>query len=150
MFEPKGELSRREVIYRAIRDKQSGELIPYDALPYDREVVIGLREAVAKTFEREQRRTVVCVKGEGWKIVRGLDQVDAAVRKRRKALRTQGRGVQIIEATDRREMSAEERVRTDAELINMTTGYGVLRGLAHKRLTVDDVRDWQEQHGNGH
>lgn len=153
-FTPLGEMSRRETVYRAISHLPSEELIPYDALTrmtsYDLETIRGLRDSVAKTFEREQKRHVVCLPKQGWKIVRGSAQVEQATRKRRAATRRLGRAVQIIESTDRREMSAEERVRADSELINTTTGYGVLRGLAVKRPSIEDIQTWQEQHANGH
>lgn len=146
MFKAKGEFSKRQVVYRAIRDAKTGDLIPYDALPYAREQ-LPAREDVSKLFEREQNRHVVCIRDEGWKIVSGSDQVEAAIRTRRGATRKFGRSLQIIETTDRREMSGEDRLRADAELINTRTGYGVLRGLAVTRLGVDDVKRLGPEHG---
>jgi hypothetical protein len=143
MFEPLGEFSRRHVVYRKYSNWKTGELIPYDDMPYPLEIVRTLRHPVAKLFEREQQRTVVCIRGEGWKIVSGPDQVDVAIFHQRKATKTQGRALQIIETTDRREMSGEDQRRTDDKLINIRMGYGLLRGLASKKLGVEDVKRLQ-------
>jgi hypothetical protein len=147
MFQPRGERSQREEVYAAMRDMPSDVVIPYAALPLPLGKIRGLREAVARTFERDQQRTVVCVRGEGWMIVRGVRQVDVVVRKRRQATRRLGRALQVAETVDRREMSAEDRVRADRELVATSTGYGVLRGLALKRLTIQDLQEWRRDHG---
>jgi hypothetical protein len=149
LFQPKSGLSRREEVYHAIRDKPSDVLIPYDELPFDRETIIGLRDKVAKTFEREQQRTVVCVPNEGWKIVRGAAQVRVASRQRQRATRRLGRALHVIESTDRREMSAEERIAADRELIVTSTAYAMQRGLASKRFGIDDIKEWHRGRENG-
>jgi hypothetical protein len=145
MFEPKGEVSQRQLIYRAINHKATGTVIAYHELPIDREKAVGLRDDVSKLFEREQNRHLVCVHNVGWKIVSGTEHVEAASRRRRQATKKLGRAVQIIESVDRREMSGPERLRADAELINVRTGYGVLRGLAAKKLNLEDVVAWQQE-----
>lgn len=148
LFAPQQDgFSRREVVYRAIRDRSTGELIPYSELPYDREVVIRLRTGVAKLMEREQQRTVLCVPDEGWRIVSGADHITVAQRTRRQATRRLGRAVELAQTVDRRDLSAQDQLRADAELINATTGYGVLRGLAQRRLGVGDVRAWRDRKG---
>jgi hypothetical protein len=149
LFKPKGEKSQREMLFEAIRDKPSDQLIPYTSLPGGREVAMGLRDSVARTMEREQQRTVVCVRGEGWKIVRGSAQVDVASNKRRQASRRMGRAAQVIQTVDRRDMSAQEQVRADAELIHITAGYSLLRGMASRKLGVAEVIEWREQQSGG-
>lgn len=146
MFQPaNGGLSRREVVYQAVRSLPTDELIPYAKLPYDQETLGGLREKVSKLFEREQQRHVVCIKGEGWMIVSGSRQVEEAVRRQRHVTRRQGRVLQIAETADRRDMSGEERLRADATLIAAKTSYGMLRGLAIRKPGVEDVKAWQER-----
>lgn len=148
MFDRHTEKSKREIVYEAICDCPSDQLIRYEDLPFDVEVIRGLRSKVARTFEKEQQRTVVCVQGEGWKIVRGIAQVQAASRKRRLATRRMGHALHTIATTDRREMNGEERLRADQELITIQTSYGILRGLAtkHSRLGLDEIKRWQEEH----
>lgn len=145
-FEPANGLSRREVAYLAIKDYPTDEVIPYGKLPYEKEEMYSLRDLVAKTLEREQSRTVISVAGEGWMIVRGAAQVEVAARTRRRATRRMGRAAQIAETVDRRELSAEQRVRADTELIAARTGYGVLRGLAGKRYSIEQIQAWEEEH----
>lgn len=145
LFEPAdGELPRRQIIYNAIRDKPSEEVIPYAALPYDKEVVVGLRESVSKLFESDQGRCLVCIPAVGWKVVHGTAQVEQATRKRKGATRRLGRAVQIIQSADRRDMTAEEQVRADRELIAASTGYRALRGIALKRPSLEDIKRWQD------
>lgn len=149
MFKPKGDVSQRQMVYQAINHKPTGDLLSYDALEratgLERATLIGLRDLVAKLFEREQNRHVVCVRNEGWKIVSGLEQVEAAARLGRQATKKSGRRLQVVESVDRREMSGPERLRADAELINARTSYGVQRGLAAKKLSLDDVVAWQQE-----
>jgi hypothetical protein len=146
LFEPQQDgFSRHEVIFRAIKDRPTGTIIPYHELPYDRLITIGLRTSVAKIMEREQQRTVVCVRGEGWRIVAGSEHVDTAVRARRRSTRLMGRAVQLAQTVNRKELSGDDQVRADAELIRTTTAYSMQRGLASRRLGIADVRAWREQ-----
>lgn len=146
MFEPKGEYSYAEIIYRAIRDRPTGVLIPYHELPLGLKVVQGERTKVSKRFETEQNRHVVCVTGQGWKIVSGMAQMDSAVRQRRRGIRNLGRSAQIAGTIDRRELSAEEQLRVDQELVTSQTAYGMLRSLmARPKPGLDEVKAWREK-----
>jgi hypothetical protein len=140
-----GEMSRRQRVYEAIRGKPTDELIPYSSLPFGKEIIGGLREQVAKTMEREEGRTVVVVRGQGWKIIQGTAHASQATLKRQQATRKLGRAVQLIESVDRNDMTAEEQVRADKELIAAITGYGVLRGLANKRPTLEIMKEWEKE-----
>lgn len=137
-------LSRAQIVYRTIRDRPTGDIIPYDQLPFDRTTIRGLRVPVARLFEREQQRTVVCVPDEGWQIVQGARQAEEAARVRRQSTRRMGRALQIASSVDRRELSGEERLHVDAELVKASTGYHMLRGIASRRLGIDDIRGWED------
>lgn len=145
-FEPQQDgFSRHEVIYRAIRDTPTGDVIPYHKLPYDRSITVALRTKVAKLMEREQQRTVLCVRDEGWKVVAGSEHVDAAAKTRRRSTRLMGRAVQIAQTVDRRELSGDEQVRADAELIRATTLYSMQRGMASRRIGIAEVTAWRDR-----
>lgn len=140
-----GVMSRRQRVFEAIRHRPTDELIPYESMPFGKDIILGLREQVAKTMEREEGRTVVNVRGKGWKIVKGSAQVAQAARKRQQSTRMLGRAKQIIESTDKGEMTAEQQMRADKELIAIVTSYGVARGLANKRTTLEDIQKWEKE-----
>lgn len=150
-FEPQQNgLSKREVVYNAIGARETDTVIRYDEMPFERDVLTGMRTSVAKLMEREQSRTLVCVPGEGWKIVAGLAHVNQATRTRKQATRRAGRAVHLAESVDRRELSGDDQRRADAELISARTAYGLLRGLASKvsKIGLDEIKQWhREQQG---
>jgi hypothetical protein len=142
-------LSKREVVYNAINGRETDTLIRYEEMPFGRDALIGMRTGVAKLMEREQNRTLICVPGEGWKIVTGLDHVNQATRTRKAATRRMGRAAHLAESVDRRDLSGEGQRKADAELISTRTAYGVLRGLASKasKITVEQIQEWQRENG---
>lgn len=145
--DPSG-ISKVELAFRALRDRPTGEVIAYSDLPYEGRVS---QLKVRRLMEREQKRSIVTVRENGvcvgWKLVAGSEHVDVVERDRRRSLRWAGRALHSAETVDRRELSAGEQLRADAQLISATTAYHALRGIASRRLGVEDVRAWRARNG---
>ena len=153
VFEPAGGISKPELAARALADKPTEAVIPYDELPYGGKVS---QVKVRRIMEREQGRSVRTAyevvdgrsRGIGWKIISGAEQAALAARDRRRGLRWTGRALHTIQTVDRREMSAEDRRRTDEELIRTTQSYAAQRGISARKLGMDDIRAWNQRRKN--
>lgn len=143
LFEPKQGISQVELTFQALADMPTGAIVPHSELPFPNVAQAHVR----KVMEREQGRSLMTVRGEGWKIIAGAEQVSVAARDRRRSIRAAGRGLHSIQTVDRRELSAEEQLRADQELIRAQTGYARLRSVASQRLGIEQVTEWRRQNG---
>jgi len=142
MFEPIGNLSRLDTAWRVFRDLPDESLVLFEDMPFDKEIMYAIREQLAKRLEREQQRTLLSVRGEGWRLVRGIAQVALADRRRRLAGRQVRRARHLIETTDRSEMSAFERERTDDLTIRLAR-FDSQAWRSGRAIGMDEIRRWK-------
>lgn len=120
-FQPAGELSYAEQLYQHIRDFPTGRVISHDedGLPFLLNEKSSAVASVCKRMEREQKRTLVSIKGVGYKLVAGAEHVQAAAHRRRCASKAMRRAHKCVLAVDRREMSAVDQIEHDGELFRL-------------------------------
>ena len=127
-FQPAdGERARWRYAYDLVAGKQPredvtllelAELLDVDP-NQDRELLWAVMAEAKKHLERDRLHTVKTIKRFGWVVIDARGNLDEIERRRKKATRATGRAARLIVATDREQLSPNERQRLDFETRNV-------------------------------
>ena len=145
-FEPIGELARWRMLVPLFLAVERGETVPYEDLakeldldPADRKPIrAAVRQAGMKLL-REHDRSLVAVRGVGYRVARADEHVDLAGRHQRKSRRSLVRARDQVEHVDLSELSEEGRRLAHAVARALTWQQQQIRKLDIRQKNLEDV-----------
>lgn len=118
MAAPQGRRAQWRVIYDELRTKGQGEVISYDELSelIDRDVRVQRSpvERAMKELENQDHRTLVCVRGVGYRIAAATEHEQIAARHTVRSRRQLGKAADKVRSADRTQLTHEQAARLDA------------------------------------
>jgi hypothetical protein len=131
MFKTKGQSPEWQLLYDHCSTLPVDAVVTYDQL----DQVLGRdfrddRGPLAKTqtlMLENVNRTLVNVRGVGYRVARATEHMGLAKGQRRRAKRAMTKGIRIIQGTDRQALTAQDRQRLDALELNMLAQQNMLR-----------------------
>jgi hypothetical protein len=118
-FEPKGDVAEWELIYAEIRTLNPGEEISYERLSelLGRDFKSSSRgpmERAIKELQLRDSRTLVNVRGKGYRMAAAAEHEELARVHARKSRRQLGKSITVLRSADRTQLSAHQATRLDA------------------------------------
>ena len=118
-FTPKGDVAEWEMIYAEVRTLHPGEEISYERLS---ELLGGdfkttsraPMERAIKQLQLRDSRTLVNVRGKGYRMAAAAEHEDLARVHARKSRRQLGKSITVLRSADRTQLSADQANRLDA------------------------------------
>lgn len=151
MFEPVGAEARWRSVYALASGQPVGVLLTYEQL--DEATGSAIREhrdpiiKAARALEREQRRTLVVVKNQGYRIAAAEEHEGLARRRQRRARRQVSTGLSILRGTRRDELAPDAVRRLDAYELTLSAHEDMLRRL-DRRVQRQEERLRAVRHEN--
>lgn len=132
-FEPVGAEARWRSVYQLAAGQPVDTILTYEQL--DKATGSDIREQrdpvakAARMLERDQRRTLVVVRNQGYRIA-AADEHEGLARKRQRRARKQvSTGLSILRGTRRSELEPEAAKRIDAYELTLSAHEDMLRRL---------------------
>lgn len=136
MFEPAGAEARWRSVYTLAKGKPVGTILTYGQL--DEATGSDIRAQrdpvtkAARMLERDQRRTLVVVRNQGYRIA-AADEHEGLARKRNRRARKQiATGRSILQGTRREELTPDAAKRIDALALTYSAHEDMLRRLERR------------------
>jgi len=120
-FTSKNEKSYPDMFWELVRDLPTNSIIAHNDPRLDFAITDHYQvvKHIARRMEKEQRRTLASIRGEGYKIVAGVDQTALARRDLRGAQKKARRAGHRASTIDTREMTGAEQQEA-AEMLTRT------------------------------
>lgn len=136
MFEPAGEEARWRSVYTLATGKPVDTVLTYEQL--DEATGSDIRAhrdpvmKASRVLEREQRRTLVVVRNQGYRIAAANEHEGLARKRNRRAGRQLKTGLSILRGTRRDELSPDAAKRIDALELTYSAHADMLRRLERR------------------
>ena len=146
-FKPKGDVPEWRKVYDVLVEKGVDEVVTYEELdaalgrPFNHDRAPVYR--ATKELLAVHKRGTVNERSVGYRIARANEHASLAVKQRTRARRAIGKGVKIIDGTDRSKLTPSERKRLDDLEMNMRAQADMLR-RTEQRVSV--VEKKQQRH----
>ena len=116
-FMPKGEIPEWQKIFQYLESVEVGDVITFEELDewLERDFRVNrnpLYPAI-RNLEREHQRTLLPVAGKGYRVAAATEHADIARGKHQRARKQMRRSVEVLESTDRSQLTNEQIARTD-------------------------------------
>jgi hypothetical protein len=139
-FAPKGDRSLRVIVAEMVGQRSPGDLLTYEELgkvldldPDERRDQIRQAVSAARPLVLiDQKRALIPVRGEGYRIAWASEFAGIATEYRRKADRSIGRALDVVRNVNEKELSPEELKRHRAVAVIITN--------LHTRMTSAESR----------
>lgn len=142
MFETKGEIAQWRMVYDNVRELEVDEMISIEDLellyPAARTQRGPVQRAI-RELEELHAKTLVPVRGKGYRVAHAREHADLAKRKHRSARRVMKRAVSKARSGDRSQLTPAERQRLDQIEMNLAT-QAAFMGRVEKRVVRVEQR----------
>lgn len=117
MFKTIGEKSRRLQVIEKVADMQPDQVISYETLEsmlsVDRLTAQSVVNSALPGLQREHKKTLVAVRGVGYRVLQANEHLGLATRHQRKGRRAVRRGKLVVVHTDYGQLTEAEKVKAD-------------------------------------
>lgn len=154
LFQPIGELSRREMVLAALADRPEGDTIGYDELAEilgtdDRRTCQGAIDAAKPALGKLHNKALVAVRGIGYRVIHAGEHLALARQHQRKSLRQLGKSRAAVTHVDYSKLTEGERaaITLAATSIGMQVDYMRRNDIRASRIeaAVETVQTTQER-----
>lgn len=141
IFEPKGEVSERALLVDLICDMEPGEVVTYEMLdealgrPFKDNRVPWY--AAVETLQRDYKKTMVLVRGEGYRVAKPEQHADIATFRQKKARRQIGKASRVVKNTNWSALSPKEAERLTSVEIALANQQRALRSVSGRVAKVE-------------
>jgi hypothetical protein len=151
MFKPSGERAQWRVIYDELRMMNQGDVISYERLSElitrDARLQRAPTERAMKELEERDQRTLVCVRGVGYRIAAASEHEQIAHRHTVRSRRQLGKAAAKVRSADRSQLTREQGQRLDALEINFQQQAEIIERLeARDQERSTELRNLRREH----
>ncbi|AEK09417.1 hypothetical protein LITTLEE_33 [Mycobacterium phage LittleE] len=117
MFEPKGTVSRRQMVLDVIEETPYGEIVPYEALEIalgvDRQGVLVAVNQAKSSAQKEFKKSLVAVRNVGYRVLNPGEELELAKVHQRRGRRQTKKAKSAVVNADYAKLTDLERVKYD-------------------------------------
>lgn len=140
MFERKGDKPRWQMVYEGLRNLKVGDIVSYEVLSrwagVDMVSTVGNRQCVydaMKVLQREDKRTIINVRGVGFRIAHASEHIGEGQKHRLKGYRQLVKAHDKVAYVDHNHLTAEESRTAEERALAYSKQAQMLRGLERRQ-----------------